>query len=278
MRENKPITNAVVNWKGSKGENIFMYTLENFDDYNLHMFLYKTGNFSNELIDDNQETNLIYAVGNGRQIFYDIIKTCSFEEIEYKNIECDSCLYVALENKQFEMATKIMESVRELDIAFIFSVVSHLDLEAIKFIWSYRINANKKIDEGLYPIVKAVERSLEIFKFMVENGTDINVGDDFQDEENEGNTPLIEAIIYDRTEIVEYLLSLPSLDINLANENAITPLMAAINVDCDLKIIMKILSFADINLNLRDINGLTALDHAIRCENQRVIQLIKIMC
>lgn len=87
---------------------------------------------------------------------------------------------------------------------------------------THNFNPNTQIDDEYIPlIIAASSDNLEALVTLIEDGGDVNVQD------LHGATALHWAVYRDNLPLVERLLNERNLDVNLANHEGITPLMAA---------------------------------------------------
>jgi ankyrin repeat protein len=81
------------------------------------------------------------------------------------------------------------------------------------------------------------------------------------DNRNDIYNSLISSIIHKQIEMVNHILSLPLIETDTANAIGTTPLIAAININNE-DIVLKLLQLK-CNRHAKDLNGYTALQHAI---------------
>ncbi len=96
--------------------------------------------------------------------------------------------------------------------------------------------------------------SLEVAKFLIENGADVNANGE------NGSTPLHQAVLKHNTNIVTLLIS-KKADVNAQTTAKITPLMLACGIAYDYEI-ARILIESGADVNIKDQFGNTALSFA----------------
>ncbi|KAK8792494.1 hypothetical protein WA588_004989, partial [Blastocystis sp. NMH] len=77
---------------------------------------------------------------------------------------------------------------------------------------------------------------------LIENGTDINILDD------DRRTPLHWASASKNTELVRYLLSIPTIQVNAQDESGYTPLMCAVSAGREETVSLLLAAGADVNM------------------------------
>jgi len=116
-----------------------------------------------------------------------------------------------------------------------------------------------------------IDNNIRLVNALINNGVNINYQDDNK------NTPLIIALLNDKIDIANILLSRPDIDVNLQNSQGNTALMIAINED-KYKIVEKLLEIPNIDLNIQNNRGDTAffnaLFHSIRYKKNYMINLL----
>ena len=109
-----------------------------------------------------------------------------------------------------------------MDVKF-YGACRNGDLEEVKNILkNNRININyhKKDDRNWTPLrVSCNYGRLEVVKFLVEKGADIEIKD------LDGNTPLILASSNNRSQIFKFLVEFGNANIEVKNDEGITPLI-----------------------------------------------------
>lgn len=98
-------------------------------------------------------------------------------------------------------------------------------------------------------------RAKKIYKTLQKMGCDIDIPD------NNGNHALHSAIWSDYPYEYEYLVEELEVDVNITNNNSETPLMLAAQRGMIRSI--QFLKLKDVDPNLQDVNGYTALHHAV---------------
>jgi len=110
--------------------------------------------------------------------------------------------------------------------------------------------------------------SLDMFRLLC-HGASVN-----HQSRQDGSTCLLLAIIYNRSEIVEYLLDHKAIDVNLSNKEGVTPLLAAILVACSVELTRLLLQNDDININASNCYGDSPLLVASHRQHIHAVQLL----
>ncbi|MFC2132793.1 ankyrin repeat domain-containing protein [Bacteroidota bacterium] len=116
------------------------------------------------------------------------------------------------------------------------------------------------------PITDAIRtNNIEIIKFMVENGADLQVKSSL------GETYLHFAAHLNRTELIEYLIN-KGIDVNVKKNGNLTPLHIA-SVDGYIEVV-KLLIDNGADLNFKSTDGGTALHFAEAADNKEIVDLL----
>ena len=107
-------------------------------------------------------------------------------------------------------------------------------------------------------------------KALVSRGYDVNTTGGYDD-----STGLIAALSWGHSGVAEYLLSLPSIDVDKSNRDGRTCLHIAAYRGASPALVKTILSKmrAD-TVNTKDSDGLTALDYAVRQNHPSIITIL----
>jgi ankyrin repeat protein len=150
----------------------------------------------------------------------------------------------------------------KIRLALIFTVSAVLLISAIALFRSPSNNVK---------LLNAAESGdLETVKSLIKQGTSINnLSTQF------GSTPLIGAIYFDQTNIVEYLAEVGA-DVNLADNNSKTPLMWATGRGDEGIPMVNCLISHGANLDTKDKNSLTVFDYAKATpQAQKLIEVLE---
>ena len=110
------------------------------------------------------------------------------------------------------------------------------------------------------------EDSIKYAKLYIKYGADINIGGD-------DKTPLYNAIISSKYELMKHLLSYDDININNTDSTGETNLHNAISFK-DIKAVTLLLSHKNINVNIQDKYGYTPLHHAIKERHRPIFNLL----
>lgn len=125
---------------------------------------------------------------------------------------------------------------------------------------------NKKIDNK-YPLHFVIEKyKTEIAKYLIDNGADINVKDEF------GCTALSKAIGYCNDHLIDALID-KGADVNLANENKNLPLHDAIMYDLDFERVKEIFQKTN-DKNAKGFDNGTPLHMAAAVGRQDIVNFL----
>lgn len=105
----------------------------------------------------------------------------------------------------------------------------------------------------------------QVIKFLIENGADVNVQD------NEDNTPLLNAIQTNNLKIVKLLLE-NGAKVNVRNRDGVYPVIKSSQIG-DYEITQELIK-AGANLNVKDFNYNTPLMTAVENSNNKLIDLL----
>ena len=146
------------------------------------------------------------------------------------------------------------------------AICGHLDI--VKYLVSQGANVNAKTYDGQTPLHRAARCGhLDIAKYLVSQGADVNAKDD------SGWTPLFNAVRPGHLDIVKYLVS-QGVDVNAKLDGALTTPLHYAAADGYLDIAKYLVSQrADVNVKAND--GQTALDCAIRNNNDEIADFLK---
>ena len=111
---------------------------------------------------------------------------------------------------------------------------------------------------------------LELVKRLQSEGQDIN-----QPESDNTRSPLMAALMRKNTEVTDYLLGLPNINIDYSNEDNWTALHFACRYDASAATLGRIVNrMSDACLNSKNIAGRTALDYAVYRGNSDAVAFL----
>ena len=117
-------------------------------------------------------------------------------------------------------------------------------------------------------LIKAVNASdIDKIQRLLAAGADVNSTD------NNGSTPLIEAVSQNNTELLRLLLAVPGIDVNKTNQNGSTPLIEAVSQN-NTELLRLLLAVPGIDVNKTNQNGSTPLIEAVSQNNTELLRLL----
>ncbi|KAK6183473.1 hypothetical protein SNE40_010949 [Patella caerulea] len=141
------------------------------------------------------------------------------------------------------------------------------DDKLLRLLLELGADVNKIDNRGETPLHFAVHNGIELLKYMIQNGADINVTSRY-----ERNTPLMEAMVTRKKEIVQMLLDNPKLDVNATNFRKETALTIAVRVR--RRELLPLLIARGADSNHVDCTGFTPLIHAVLEEDDKLLRLL----
>jgi ankyrin repeat protein len=183
--------------------------------------------------------------------------------------------HCACESNNLYVLSKLVSTCKDVNIVSSFRrwtplriAVRSSSLEAIQCLLSFpSVNVNATGPRGLTPLhVAAYHGDIEIAKLLIERGAQTDIVAN-------GRTPLLIAIKQQQSAFAEYLLTVPTVDINVAMPTGVTPLIAAIRCRLD-SIAMKLATNPCVNINAFDSEGRTALYWAIKRHKTHVFDAL----
>ncbi|XP_056633711.1 uncharacterized protein LOC130443214 [Diorhabda sublineata] len=131
-----------------------------------------------------------------------------------------------------------------------------LFLEVDRHYFNYDLGEDNGDSLLVYGVLKAlVEEDYDRVKSLVRRGQSININD------SSGNTPLHVTVLKDNLEILEFLLSQPSVEVNNRNFTGETPLLIAIKCG-NIKIAEKLIQ-SGANVNIPNYEEVTPLHMSV---------------
>jgi ankyrin repeat protein len=145
------------------------------------------------------------------------------------------------------------------------------DYDIIKNLLKSGSNINQKDKDGLTPLMYAIKynhKNIQISKFLIENGADVNLLNNYD------SSPLMLACgISENLELIKLLIQSGS-NINQQNKDGWTALMIAIRHNKDISMIKLLIEQgSDINI----INNYQCSSLMIACRNSNSLELIKLL-
>ena len=126
--------------------------------------------------------------------------------------------------------------------------------------------------------ISSEEYSAELIKAV--NASDIDkiqlllaAGEDVNSTDNNGSTPLIEAVSQNNTELLRLLLAVPGIDVNKAGQNSNTPLIEAVSQN-NTELLRLLLAVPGIDVNKAGQYGDTPLIEAVSQNNTELLRLL----
>ncbi len=230
---------------------------------------------SPDLEDENHFTVLMHAVQNGHMLVVQIL----IEAGAFLN-KCDysgkgqTALMLAISKLNIQMIKLLLDSgasVNSIDNAgnsILIYAVHYNCLNLVKTLieeWAVKINHQ---NNNLYTafMIAVRDNFLDIAKYLAEKNADINTRNKL------GISPLMHSVYAGHTPMVEFLISLPSLEINLKNLKGNTALMLA--AVYGFVHMVAILIKAKALINLQNNRGQTALVAAAAKGHDRIFNML----
>jgi ankyrin repeat protein len=142
-----------------------------------------------------------------------------------------------------------------------------------KYLGGNNPNARNYIIPGAraqVPLIQAVyEQDLQKIQQLIADGEDVN-----EQKRLMGTTPLMMAIIMKNHEIIQYLLTVPGIDVNIQDYSGSTALIRAVKSNSKQEVRVLLMD-PRVDLNILDRDGKTALDYAIEKGYDEIANMIQ---
>jgi len=160
----------------------------------------------------------------------------------------------------------LVDKLFQTEFAKLIAAIRAGNIGLVKRFYQQKVNFLQYLHNGDTPFHIAVKfNNLEIVRFIAENVQNLNVND----QNFLGDTPLLLAIMNGNKEILNYLLSKPSIDVDVAENKGYTPFIAAC-ASGEIGFVDKLCKHG-CNIKLKTRDGQTALHRAAFYGHQKVI-------
>ena len=214
------------------------------------------------------ETPLIIATQNNDLFTVKLLLRYSPDIHASKNLKEGNAIAIAYRKKFHTIVNALYGkgAIHPEDNDSILLFIEDDDVKGVQNALASSVNPNFEEIEGRSLLLKASSYgNLKIIKLLLKYGSKLNfVG-------SKNYTPFLAALYYRRFEVVEYLLSLPQLNLNILHISKRNPLMMGIWKEAPNHI-LKILLQKTRNINAQDVNQWTALMFAAYSNNEVIVR------
>ena len=184
-------------------------------------------------------------------------------------------LFTAITKEDLEAVKKAIESGADVNAIGgygrtpLFVAARNGNLGIVRLLLEHGADVNAANKYGRTPLYVASQGdNLEVVKELLKHGADVNAADKY------GSTPLHIAASNGNLKVVRLLLE-HGADVNAADKYGWTALRSVVQNDYNkLELIKTLLECENINVNITDENGLTPLYIAVRCDHKEASRLI----
>ena len=242
----------------------------NLDDINLIKYLLYHGADVN-LKDKNEKTVLMRSILH-RKHYIDYVKILveNGADLNSQDKNGRTVLMDTVSSEKFTIMTYLLENNVDINLrdnygeTVLMHAIKKNKFHIIKYLVDKGVDINLGNKKGSTPLILAMRiKNLDVIKYLIDHGANVNLR-----YKKTGKTLLIDAINLKNISIVELFIEKGS-DINNQDINGETPLMYAIKRQ-NLEIIEYLLKGS--NTDLIDINKRTALMYAVETQNLDIIR------